>query len=140
MTLSNDIIKLEYAKFWIDNGILLCDIFNQDETRNLNEETVDSYLTAISTLCKGQRMPLIIDLRNTRGAFLNAAAKKLADSPQFANLIIVEAFVVNSFKIKLLINSYKRIYEPITPFKIFKDYSEALIFSMNAKNTINGSN
>ena len=140
MTLNNNIIQLGCAKFWIDNGILLCEIFNQDETRNLNEETVDSYLTAISALCKGQRMPLIIDLRNTRGAFLNAAAKKLADSPQFAKLIIVEAFVVNSFKIKLLINSYKRIYEPITPFKIFKDYSEALTFSMNAKNTIYGSN
>lgn len=140
MTLDNDIIKLEYAKFWIDNEILFCEINNRDETRNLSEETVDSYLTAISTLCKGQRMPLLIDLRNTRGAFLNTAAKKLADSPQFAKLIVVEAFVINSFKIKLLINSFKRIYEPITPFKIFKDYNEALTFSMNAKNTVYGSN
>jgi len=140
MTLKNDIIQLDRAKFWVDNEILFCEIINLDETRNLTVETVDSYIIAISTLCNGKKMPFLIDLRNTRGAFLNTAAKKLASSLKLSKLSVAEAFVVNSLKVNLLINSYKRIYEPITPFKIFKDYNEALTFSINAKNTINGSN
>ena len=139
MTLNNNVIKLGCAKFWIDNEILFCEINNPDETQNLNEVTVDSYLNAISTLCEGKKMPFLIDLRNTRGAFLNTAAKKLAESSELAKLSLSEAFVENSLKVELLINSYKRIYEPVIPYEIFKDYDAALNFSINAKNRNNGS-
>lgn len=137
---NTEIIKLERAKFWKENGILFCEILNYDENKNLNEDTVDTYLKAISILCKGKKMPFLIDLRNTKGAFLNAAAKKLANSTELAKLSLTEAYVVNSLQIKLLINSYKRIYEPIRPFEIFKDYNEALNYSINKKNALYGSN
>ena len=103
MTLNNNVIKLGCAKFWIDNEILFCEINNPDETQNLNEVTVDSYLNAISTLCEGKKMPFLIDLRNTRGAFLNTAAKKLAESSELAKLSLSEAFVENSLKVEILI-------------------------------------
>lgn len=134
MTNQNNVIQLERAKFWTDNGILFCEICNPDDSRNLTVETVESYINTISTLCKGTKMPLLIDLRNTKGAFLNSAAKKLANSNELAELILSEAFLVNSLRVKLLISSYKRIYEPHTPFKIFKDYNDALTYSVNAKN------
>tara|TARA_R110002050_G_scaffold94765_2_gene197258 strand:+ start:127213 stop:127635 length:423 start_codon:yes stop_codon:yes gene_type:complete len=139
MTNKNDIIQLERAKFWTDRGVLFCEISNPDETSNLKEETVDSYICAISKLCNGKKMPFLIDLRNTHGTFLSASAKKLANSSEFSKLSLSEAFVVNSLKIKLLISSYKRIYEPITPFKIFNDYDEALAYSIDVKNTPNES-
>ncbi|MEN3323281.1 hypothetical protein VP395_06050 [Mariniflexile soesokkakense] len=135
---NKNVIQMEHSKFWIDKGVLFCEICNPDQTRNLNEETVESYLKAVSILCKGEKMPFLIDLRNTHGTFLNSAAKKLANSPELSKLSLSEAFVVNSLKVKLLIISYKRIYEPITPFKIFNNYNEALMYSINVKNTING--
>lgn len=139
MLINNNIIKLGCAKFWTDKGILFCEINNPDETRNLNEATVDSYLKVIVSLCEGKKMPFLIDLRNTHGAFLNTAAKKLAESSELAKLSLTEAFIVNSLKVELLINSYKRIYEPVIPFEIFRDYDAALNFSINSKNRNNGS-
>ena len=139
MTVKNNIIQLGCAKFWKDKGVLFCEIYNPDETKNLNKENVENYLKAISTLCEGKKMPFLIDLRNTRGAFLNTAAKKLSDNSELRKLRLSEAYIVNSLKVELLINSYKRIYEPVTPFEIFKDYEEALNFSINSKNRNNGS-
>ena len=138
MTNTNNIIQIESAKFWTDAGILFCEISNSKVTGNLREETVGSYINAISKLCNGKKMPFLIDLRNTHGAFSSTAAKKLANSPELSKLSLGEAYVVNSLKINLLINSYKRIYEPIIPFKIFRDYNEALIYSIITENSANG--
>ena len=139
MTRKNETIQLERTKFWVDNGILFCEILNLDPARNLNEDTVESYIQTVSKLCNGKKMPFLIDLRNTHGTFLSTAAKKLANSSELSKLGLAEVFVVNSLKIELLIISYKRIYEPIIPFKIFKNYNEALTFSINTKNSANGS-
>lgn len=139
MTLKNNSIKLERAKFWTDKEILFCKMLNMDASHHLTDETADTYLKAIVTLCNGKKMPLLIDLRNTQGAFLSTAAKKLGEGIEISKLILSEAFVINSLNVKLLINSFKRIYEPITPFEIFEDYNDALNYSINSKNSNNGS-
>ena len=135
MTRKNEIIQMERAKFWVDNGILFCEIFNLDPTPNLKEDRVKHYLGAISKLCNGKKMPFLIDLRNTQGAVLSSATKKLGNSSELSLLSLTEAFVADSLKVKLLISSYKRIYEPNTPFAIFNNYNEALNYSINAKNS-----
>lgn len=136
----NDIVQLDQAKFWTDNGILFGEIRHPDTNRYLNSETLKTYLKAVSDLCEGKKMPFLLDLRNTDGTFSNNAAKKLANSLEYNKLIIAEIFVINSLKMKLLISSYKRIYEPNTPFEIFEDYDEALDYSIKIKKAANGSN
>ncbi len=130
-------LQLDQSKFWIDNGILFCEIRHLDSRRYLNTETLETYLKAVNTLCEGKKVPILIDLRNTEGTFSINAAKTLATSLEFHNLIISEAYVVNSLKMKLLINSYKRIYEPLKPFIIFDNYNDALNYSIEAKNMHN---
>lgn len=139
MNNSNEIIELERAKFWIDDDILFCKIQNPDKNRNLNAETANMYMDVVMKLCKGKSMPFVIDLRNSKGAFLIEAAKNLASNKEFRMLSLSEAFVVNSLNIKLLISSYKRIYEPVTPYKIFENYQEALQYAFKTKQLYNGS-
>ena len=112
-------LQLDQSKFWIDNGILFCIIRHLDTNPYLNTITLEKYLNAVNILCEGKKIPFLIDLRNTEGTFSIKAAKTLATSHEFHDLIISEAYVVNSLKMKLLINSYKRIYEPLKPFIIF---------------------
>ena len=127
-------LQLDQSKFWIDNGILFCIIRHLDTNPYLNTITLEKYLNAVNILCEGKKIPFLIDLRNTEGTFSIKAAKTLATSHEFHDLIISEAYVVNSLKMKLLINSYKRIYEPLKPFIIFDNYNDALNYSIEAKN------
>ena len=130
---------MERTKFWIDNGILFCEICNPDETLSLEVATVEAYIKGISSLCKGIKMPFLIDFRDSRGDYMNSAAKLLASSSELKKLRLSEAFVVNSLNMKLLVSSYKRIYEPTTPFEIFKVFDEALAYSIKAKEKLKGS-
>lgn len=135
-----DIVQLDRAKFWTDNGIIFGEIRHPDKNRYLDTATLEKYLSAISKICQGKKMPFLLDLRNTEGTFSNNAAKKLASSMTYSKLISAEVFVINSLKMRLLISTYKRIYEPETPFEIFEDYNEALNYSIKIKKTADGSN
>ena len=130
-------LQLDQSRFWIDNEILFCEIRHQDAHRYLNTVTIKRYLKSVIHLCAGKKVPCLIDLRNTDGTFSINAAKTLATSIAFQSLVITEVYVVNSIKMKLLINSYKRIYEPLKPFVIFDNYNKALNYSIQIKNTQN---
>jgi hypothetical protein len=131
----NDQIIFERAKFWTYQGILFCEIRNNDISINLNMETIKNYIEAILSLCNNQAMPFLIDLRDTKGAYVNSAAKLLATSPEIQKVRLVEIFVTNSMSIKLLINSYKRLFNPSTPFMIFNNYDEAVEYCVEIKNS-----
>ncbi|WP_372754267.1 FHA domain-containing protein [Mariniflexile sp.] len=133
MTNKDDFIELERSEFWTETGVLFCKIRNPDENINLSEETVDKHLQAVIDLCEGQKKPFLIDLRNTHGTFLTSGAKKLSSDTKLIQLCLAQAFVVDSLKVRLLIMSYKRIYEPITPFEIFNNYNDALEYVQNVK-------
>ncbi|WP_372754253.1 hypothetical protein [Mariniflexile sp.] len=133
MTDKSDIIEIEQSKFWIEDDVLFCEIYNPDENKYLEESTIDTYLKVINDLCKGKSMPFLIDFRNTKGTFLRAAAIKLSNSEVHKKACLCEVFLVNSLKMKLLIATYKRIYEPIKPFKIFENYNEASEYAAKIK-------
>ena len=113
-----DPIQIENARIWTDKGILFYEIRNNEIKRKLKVETLKKYIQVADELCQGSPMPFLIDLRFTKGAFFIAAAKLLANSPKLKSIRISEAFVVNSIGTRLIVLSYKRIYNPITPFVI----------------------
>ena len=134
MTSEKDIIRFNRAKLWTDNGVLFCQIKNTNVNLNLEIDTLDCYINAVVKLCNGRPMPFLIDIRSSQGTILNPAAKLLAGNNDLKKLRLSEAFIINSIKMKLLINSYKRIFEPVTPFQIFDNLKDGLEYCIKIKN------
>ena len=135
MNSTMQIIELNKAKFWTNSsGILFCEFKNTDAFSTVQVDTIKAYEAAISKLSKGKSMPFLIDVRDCIGNYTTEAAKLFANNSVFKKVRISEAFVINSIHTNLLINSYKRIYEPHTPFEIFSNFDEALGYSINTKN------
>lgn len=138
--MKNQII-LNNAKFWTDErDILFCEYSNRDSQLQLDVDIVESFENAIMTLTKGKPMAFLIDVRNAKFSFGKTVAKRLANSEVFKTVKIYEAFVVNSISNNLSINSYKRKYEPKTPFIILTDMQRAIDFCEIAKNRYYASN
>ncbi|MEP3838137.1 MAG: hypothetical protein ABJM36_10835 [Algibacter sp.] len=134
-------ITIKNAKFWTNAlGVIFCELSNTENYKILEVDLVKKYEQAIFTLSEGRSMPFVIDIRDNQGNISIDAAKLLANSSILKKIRISEAFIINSINAKLLINSYKRIYEPNTPFKIFKDFDEALAYSVNTKKLHDASN
>ncbi|WP_055447762.1 hypothetical protein [Lacinutrix mariniflava] len=135
-----DAINIGYSKFWTDNGILFCQFRNENANFKFESSTVDLFIKVIDKLCNGKPMPFLIDSRDSKGTFTRESSNLLATSPILSKLRISEAFVLNSIGIKLVVASYKRIYEPLTPFCVFGDLESAKEYCMETKNKFYGSN
>ncbi|WP_040282136.1 DUF7793 family protein [Psychroserpens damuponensis] len=133
-------IGFKNAIFWTDDtGILYCEFSNNDPSFKLDIDNVMSYIKAITTLCDGKAMPFLIDLKDTCGTFSMTAAKLVAKNPDLIKLRISESYLIDRLGVKLLIAFYKRLYDPITPFKVFNDLEPAKNFCLETKNIYYGS-
>lgn len=132
------VIKIGDAKIWTENNeILHLKLANDGKTNNkLNTNLVETYIKVITKLCNGKPMPFVFDLRDSKGTFTVPAVMLLAKSPALTKLRISEAFIFNSLGVKLLVISYKRIYDPITPFKLFTDMSAAKAYCTTIKKQV----
>lgn len=132
-----EIIIYEHATFWTDSsGILFCKFQSLNANNKLDYKIAELYIDTISKLSNGMPMPLLIDLRDTKGTFSIAAAQLLANSFNNLSLIISEAYVVNSLSINLLIRSYKRLYNTNISYSIFEDMTMAEKYCLDFKNNI----
>ncbi len=135
-----NVIKMGQSKFWTDNGILYCQFRNEKANYTFELDAVKVFIKIIDKLCDGKPMPFLIDSRDSQGTFTRESSNLMANSPTLVKLRISEAYVINSIGIKLIVNSYKRIYEPLTPFKMFDDLESAKQYCLKAKNNFYGSN
>lgn len=134
-------IKIGTTTFWLDsNGILNCKFGNKNPDFKLDQYISKLYIRAIEKLCKGKPVPFLIDLRGARGTFSQEAVKVFAKSALLKMLKISEAFVYDSMRMKLLILSYKRIFDHFTPYKLFNDYQLAQDYCRVTKVDFYGSN
>ena len=124
-------INLEKSKFWIDSkGILYCNHLNCDKNWILNSNEVKQHALAILTLACNEPRSIIVDFRNVHGICTVLAARMFTKDHSVNQIIVSEAFIVNTFAEKLLIYAYKKIYEPLTPFKIFNNVKDAQEYSI----------
>lgn len=124
-------ISFDKAKFWLDpKGILNCKHLNRDINWKLDEKEAEKYILAVLTLAADTKRPIIFDFRDVRGTYTILAARLVAKDPSVHKTIVSEAFIVNSMAVRLLINAFKRIYEPSIPFKIFNNIVEAQDYSL----------
>lgn len=126
--------NFDSVKFWTNSGILFCQFTGNEANCVLNEENSNKYIDAIKEITQGKPMPFLVDIRNSVGNFSVQSAKLIASSPFLKKIRLSEAFVVNSINGKILILSYKRIFEPLTPFKVFNNMKDALQFCEDSKN------
>ncbi|WP_431133969.1 hypothetical protein [Psychroserpens mesophilus] len=134
-------IKKGTTTFWLDScGIRNYRLDNKTPNYKLKQSISKQYVNAIKKLYQEKPMPFLIDLRGTRGAFPKKAVKVFAQSALLKGMRIPEAFVYDSIKIKLLIKSYKRIYNHFTPYQIFIDIQLAIDYCIVTRNEFYGSN
>ncbi len=131
---------LKDVEFWIDNSEILHCTFKNVTNNNykLSLSIVKRYINIVAKLCDGKPMPFLIDLREAKGTFSILAAKLLASSPKLKQVRLSEAYIVNSMKMKLVINTYKRIYEPVTPFQFFDNLEDGIDYCLTIKKDIYG--
>jgi hypothetical protein len=134
-----NIILLPKAKTWINKDGVLCFKYNNHDTSyKLEEPRVLDYIKAICDLAEGQPTPILIDLRDAKGTISLKAAKLFASNPLFNEVKLAEAFVLNSIGMKLSILTYKRLYDPKTPHKIFNSQHEANTYCLESKKPADG--
>jgi len=133
-------IKFKEADFWTDeSNILYCKPSNALEFQKMELDDVKNYIVAIEKITNGRSMPFLIDLRGIKGTFSILAAKELSKNKKLCQLRLSEAFVVNSISMKLLVLSYKRIFDPKTPFMLFNDMGMAKEYCKQIINKVHGS-
>tara|TARA_R110002111_G_scaffold73624_2_gene117559 strand:- start:10 stop:429 length:420 start_codon:yes stop_codon:yes gene_type:complete len=128
-----EIIVFERAKFWYEDGILFCKLFNKDINHNLSEKSAQNYINAMSKLCQGRMSPFVIDVREAKGTYTSEAAKLISNSAKLLKVRLAEAYVLNSMGSKLTVVSYKRIFNPNTDYDIFKSMKDAIAYCNSKK-------
>ncbi len=132
------VFEYEKAKFWTKEGVLFCEFNNRDIHHRLTSGQVERYIEIIKELTNGQIMPFLIDIRNSFGNFTIKAAELFANSPYLKSIRLSEAYVINSINSKLSISSYKRLFEPKTPFQFFDNLDSALEYCLQSKDNYYG--
>ncbi|MGG5486465.1 hypothetical protein [Meridianimaribacter flavus] len=135
---NHKVVKVGNTKFWIEDGILFCQFLSTNNYSKLDLNKVEEYIKAIEKMCQGNPMPFVVDIRGVKGAFTPEAGNLMANSPILKSLRISEAFILNSIGAKLLIASYKRIYDSTTPHGIFGDIRLAKQYCIETKNDFYG--
>ena len=128
-----DYINFERTKFWVEQDVLCCEIHSNGSHRDIQTDILKGHIETIVDICHNQPMPFLIDTRNVKGTYIISSAKLLATSPELDKVRTAEVFVVDSMNINLLINSYKRIFNPNTPYRIFKNYDKAMAYCLEIK-------
>ncbi len=124
--MGQETVTNEYATFWTENNEILFGKINSCSSyKKLDYKMAEVYIASIKKLTNGDPMPFVLDLRGVKGSFSIDAAQFISKSLKGLSLITFEAYVVNSLSINLLILSYKRIYDTITPYAMFEDIYEA---------------
>ncbi|AXO79626.1 hypothetical protein DZC78_04200 [Olleya aquimaris] len=130
-------VTVGQAKFWTDyDNILYFEFTKNQSDFVLDLNTAKKYFNGILQISEGMSMSSVIDLRGFRGTFSTEAAKFIAKNSLLNNSSISQAFITNSMATKLLIASYKRIYDPIIPFKVCNDLEVAKQFCLETSNQI----
>jgi len=134
------IVKFKEVDFWTDESdILYCRPLKFKYVHKLELDKVKKYIDAIELITNGKSMPFLIDLRDVQGTFSVLAAKELSKNIKLSQIRLSEAFVVNSIRMKLLILSYKRLFDPETPYMLFHDVELAKNYCKQKKSELYGS-
>lgn len=119
-------ILIEDIKFWVDQNIIYCKIYDGVEALNLEKDAELIFFNAISALSKGKYMPVIINMREMSYALSVKIYKFLSNSTLLNSIVLSKAFLVHRFGLKALLSIYNFTSNPVVPSEIFKNQTLAI--------------
>ena len=128
MAVMSQHIVLEKAEFQYEDGIMLITLNTVESDRVVSVDTLERYADTIIELCDNRRTPFLIDVSEAWGSYSVAAARYFAKSERLYSVRLADAFVARETRSVLSIRSFKRIYDPFTPYQICKTHDEAREF------------
>ena len=126
-----DKILVGNAKFWIDQDILHCKFYNENNDIDFIKENIDTYLRVMSFLSEGICLPVFFDLSELNGIYSFQVFRYLGSHLNIKDVFQYKAFLINPSKLSFLFMIYNFYKSPIFPNKIFTNSYEATNYCCN---------
>lgn len=98
--------------------------YKDDSIVNLDEAKTQAMI--VIDLCKGKKMPFVIDLLGINTRIDDDARRFFADDGPHIQLRKAQAVLVNNIQSKLLTNFFIKYHKPKNPIKVFDNLKDAL--------------
>ena len=121
-----DKILVGNVQFWVDQDILHCKFYNENDDFEFVKENIDTYLRVISFLSDGIYLPICFDLREVNGLFSFQVFKLLGTHPKIKDVFQYKAFLISPYTTKFLFSAYNFFIGPIFPNKTFTNSNKAI--------------
>lgn len=126
---------LEKQHTYLDSrGFLYFRPMCQSTQHELTLSDAQEIIQTLTKVCRSEAYPVIIDLRDLKGSISVPAGRLLAGNTEIRKILLCEAFLINSFSMKLLANFYIRVFQPHCPSKVFYQEAEAIMWVRQASN------
>ncbi len=124
-------------KFWVDQNVIYCKVFNTFSDCNRPEDLDQIFNEAITKLSEGVHMPILFNLEALD--FNNAVRvfKLLSKNRIIKSLTLSKTFLVNSFKLSVLLKVVSFFCNPAMPDLIFVDTTSAIKFCIEDNQAYN---
>ncbi|MEL0645213.1 hypothetical protein V6251_12535 [Olleya sp. Ti.3.14] len=134
---------IENFKFWVDQDVIYCKILNDltdldDSCKAKDIEHI--FLNKIFTLSKDVHMPILIDLRGLKFSSAIKSFTFLSKNTLIKSLVLSKTFLVNTYKLKMLLNIQSFVCNPALPDVIFKCNKSAIQYCIEDNKTYNSLN
>ncbi|QXP59360.1 hypothetical protein [Olleya sp. HaHaR_3_96] len=127
-------------KFWVDHNVIYCKIFNDFDGVSDVEDVDNIFLNAIFRLSRDVHMPILFNLEELNSATSIKVFRYLSKSRLLKSLALSKTFLVNSYKLKLLLDLHSFMCNPSIPDLIFKDFNAAIKYCKNDNRAYNSLN
>lgn len=136
-------IQINNIKFWVDQNIIYCKLYNNSEVNYSYNDFENLFHESISKLSNGTYLPIIFNFKEIDNPLLVKLFKLLSNNPKIKNAVLSKAFLVKSYKQKILLSFYVLFSDSNVPNLIFKNSNSAIQYSdqnyavFNSKNSDN---
>lgn len=133
---------IENFKFWVDHDVIYCQILSDltDLDDNKIKDIEHIFLNKIFMLSKDVHMPILIDLKELNFSNAIKVFTFLSKNTLIKSLVLSKTFLVNSYKLKMLLNIQSFVCNPSLPDVIFKDDKSAIQYCIEDNRTYNSLN
>lgn len=133
---------IENFKFWVDHDVIYCQILSDltDLDNNKIKDIEHIFLNKIFMLSKDVHMPILIDLKELNFSNAIKVFTFLSKNTLIKSLVLSKTFLVNSYKLKMLLNIQSFICNPSLPDVIFKCNKSAIQYCIEDNRTYNSLN
>ncbi|WP_374958658.1 hypothetical protein [Gilvibacter sp.] len=121
-------ISFEQVEFNHEQGIMMITFTERQVSDHVVPDELEQYVRAIEFLCDNKYTPFLIDMTRAKGNAPIAIAKYFSSCSRLNKLRLVDVFVAKELGSILTLRSFKRIYDPLIPYKICSSYFEARKF------------